>query len=77
MRITLLIKLIWPMLQLHLIVIQHGKERKKNKYAYQQIKDLRRRRVRSLERFKDSPKVENSHSGILFTPIGAPCTRVI
>jgi hypothetical protein len=47
------------------------------KYAYQQIKDLRRRRVRSLERFKDSPEVENSHSGILFTPIGAPRTRVI
>jgi hypothetical protein len=49
------------------------KKEKKNKYAYQQIKDLRRRRVR----FKDSPEVENSHSGILFTPIGAPCTRVI
>jgi hypothetical protein len=26
-------------------------------------KDLRRTRVRSLERFKDSPEVENSHSG--------------
>jgi hypothetical protein len=31
-------------------------------------KDLRRTRVRSLERFKDSPEVENSHSGILFIP---------
>jgi hypothetical protein len=33
-------------------------------------KDLRRTRVRSLERFKDSPEVENSHSGILFIPMG-------
>jgi hypothetical protein len=53
------------------------KKEKRNKCTYQQIKDLRRRRVRSLERFKDSPEVENSHSGILFTPIGAPRTRVI
>ena len=29
----------------------------RNKYTYQQFKDLRRRRVRSLERFKDSPEV--------------------
>ena len=34
-----------------------GKKEKRNKYTYQQFKDLRRRRVRSLERFKDSPEV--------------------
>jgi hypothetical protein len=51
--------------------------KRKKKETNALIKDLRRRRVRSLERFKDSPEVENSHSGILFTPIDAPRTRVI
>ena len=51
------------------------KRKKKETNAFN--KDLRRRRVRSLERFKDSPEDENSHSGILFTSIGTPRTRVI
>jgi hypothetical protein len=34
-------------------------------------------KANGMERFKDSPEVENSHSGILFIPIGAPRTRVI
>jgi hypothetical protein len=53
------------------------RKKKETNALINKIKDLRRRRVRSLERFKDSPEVENSHSGILFTPICAPCTRVI
>ena len=61
----------------HLTDSAQKKKKKETNALINKIKDLRQRRVRSLERFKDSPEVENSHNGILFTPVGASRTRVI